>query len=209
MYIDILRGINIVPSQKVNLLIKLDNLDLYTISGIKITPTNLKPKDIQHVLNQNTIPKAQLKWETEFDISIDWKSFWGRGIKAAKSYGLVNTRNKLVNIRIDITILKMPGKGPGHLPNIQTPPQEDLDISSTSTGRIMIKGNDEPLYSNSDVPVGDLSIYSLAMADSEPGDNKDTPDKQYDSVTYKEPRNTDEDKHYDHIMENHYQNPYS
>lgn len=73
----------------------------------------------------------------------------------------------------------------------------------------MIKGIDEPLYSNSDDPVGDLSIYSFAKDHTEPGENIDTPDKQYDSVTYKEPRNTDEDKHYDHIMEDHYQNPYS
>lgn len=73
----------------------------------------------------------------------------------------------------------------------------------------MNKGIDEPLYSNSDDPDGDLSIYSFAKDHTEPGENIDTPDKQYDSVTYKEPRNTDEDKHYDHIMEDHYQNPYS
>lgn len=72
----------------------------------------------------------------------------------------------------------------------------------------MNKYIDEPMYSNTDVPLDDSAVYALAKDHSDPSNNLEVPDKQYDRVSYMEPRNTDADKLYDHIMENPYQDPY-
>lgn len=73
----------------------------------------------------------------------------------------------------------------------------------------MNKYIDEPMYSNTDVPLDDSAVYALAKDHSDPSNDIEVPDKPYDRVSYMEQRNTDADKLYDHIMENPYQNPYS
>ena len=65
--------VSITKAQK----IKLVDISLVSNCNNFIKPTDLKEKCIQKIINPHVLPKAKIKWESEYDNDINWGKIWG------------------------------------------------------------------------------------------------------------------------------------
>ena len=74
-FIKILKGIEFEQENRNTL--KFCGTEMYTKSGDFIKPEKLRLRNIQKVLNPLSVPKAQIKWENDYNEDFNWSLIWG------------------------------------------------------------------------------------------------------------------------------------